>query len=149
MRLVSADFEYSSYHPWALEECKSISITNTLPRHIFFSICGMQLLLLLILMLLLELRSEMKTAAKVWAWKKAKFFAVVPKSAALQNWSHPARMTLSLSLSPFLCQDSDWSAAISPLPLHRSRSISVTCRHRQWEFGNCKGSSVQFWGVVS
>lgn len=36
MRLVSADFEYSSYHPWALEECKSISITNTLPRHIFF-----------------------------------------------------------------------------------------------------------------
>jgi len=31
----------------------------------------------------------MKTAAKVGAWKKAKFFAVIPKSAALQNWSHP------------------------------------------------------------
>lgn len=117
---------------------KSISLTNTLPRHIFF---GFPSFLLLILMFpsRVALGNE-NCSESLGAGKKAKFFAVIPKSAALQNRSYPCSLSVSLCNSPSLLI---------------SVSLAVYLCHLQtqtageWDFSRGEFSSVRFWGVAS
>lgn len=67
------------------------------------------------------------------AGKKAKFFAVIPKSAALQNRSYPCSLSVSLCNSPSL---------LIPVSLAVYLCHLQTQTAGEWDFSG--GSSVQF-----
>lgn len=134
--MLSCILKHLLYHPWT--QSKSISLTNILPRHIFFSAPGLLLLLhLLILMLPLKLRSEMKTAAKVWSGEKSEIFC----SRKVQPCKIGVILALAICLSQdilhylCLCRSFHPSLSLADTDIGSTGVLAIWVRELDWSLG--------------